>query len=85
MSDNKDVKRGIVLYIDGKEVVNNVTSIKAELRKLTKELDGMAIGSKEYVEQTKKIRALKGVLADHNQQLRSINQTQTLSLSKGVD
>lgn len=85
MSDNKDVKRGIVLYIDGKEVVNNVTSIKAELRKLTKELDGMAIGSKEYVEQTKKIRALKGVLADHNQQLRSIDQTQTLSLSKGVD
>lgn len=85
MSNNKDVKRGIVLYIDGKEVTNNVTSIKAEIKKMTKELDGMVIGSKEYVEQTKKIRTLKKILAEHNQQLKAIEQTQTLSLSKGVD
>lgn len=85
MSNNKDVKRGIVLYIDGKEVTNNVTSIKAEIKKMTKELDGMVIGSKEYVEQTKKIRALKGILAEHNRQLKAIEQTQTFSLSKGVD
>ncbi len=50
MSNNKDVKRGIVLYIDGKEVTNNVTSIKAEIKKMTNELNGMVIGSKEYVE-----------------------------------
>lgn len=88
MSDNKDVKRGIVLYIDGKEVVNNVTSIKAELRKLTKELDGMAIGSKEYVEQTKKIRALKQILNDHQQSLRGISnevRQSTFSMGKFVD
>lgn len=85
MSDNKDVKRGIVLYIDGKEVTNNVTSIKAEIKKMTNELNGMVIGSKEYVEQTKKIRTLKKILAEHNQQLKAIEQTQTLSLSKGVD
>ncbi len=85
MSNNKDVKRGIVLYIDGKEVTNNVTSIKAEIKKMTNELNGMVIGSKEYVEQTKKIRTLKKILAEHNQQLKAIEQTQTLSLSKGVD
>lgn len=88
MSDNKDVKRGIVLYLDGKEVVNNVTSIKTELRKLTKDLDGMAIGSKKYVEQTKKIQSLKAILNEHNAQLRNITTTQKEQqslLSKGIN
>ncbi|WP_195663970.1 phage tail tape measure protein [Bacteroides congonensis] len=85
MSDNKDVKRGIVLYLDGKEVVNNVTAIEAECRKLVKEQKAMTMGSKEYIEQGKKIRTLKGILAEHNRQLRAIEQTQTFSLSKGVD
>lgn len=85
MSDNKDVRRGIVLYLDGKEVVNNITAIEAECRKLVMEQKSMTRGSKEYIEQGKKIRTLKGILSEHNQQLREINQTQTLSLSKGVD
>lgn len=85
MSDNKDVKRGIVLYLDGKEVVNNVTAIEAECRKLVKEQKAMTMGSKEYIEQGKKIRTLKGILAEHNRQLRAIEQTQTFSLSRGVD
>ena len=85
MSDNKDVKRGIVLYLDGKEVVNNVTAIEAECRKLVKEQKSMTMGSKEYIEQGKKIRTLKGILAEHNRQLKAIDQTQTFSLSKGVD
>lgn len=85
MSNNKDVKRGIVLYIDGKEVKNNVTAIKAEIRKLTKELDGMTIGSKEYNEQMKKIRNLNTILAEHRKKLRDINEEHRFSLSKGVD
>ncbi len=85
MSDNKDVRRGIVLYLDGKEVVNNITAIEAECRKLVKEQKSMTRGSKEYIEQGKKIRMLKGILAEHNQQLRAIDQAQTMSVSKGVD
>lgn len=88
MSNNKDVKRGIVLYIDGKEVTNNVTSIKAEIKKMTNELNGMVIGSKEYVEQTKKIRTLKGILAEHQKNLREVNKEiakSTISFGRFVD
>lgn len=73
MSKNKDVKRGIVLYIDGKAVKSDVMSIKAEIRKLTKELDRMAIGSKEYNEQMAKIRNLNTILKQHKTDLRGVN------------
>lgn len=73
MSNNKDVKRGIVLYIDGKAVKNDVTAIKAEIKKLTKELDRMAIGSREYNEQMAKIRNLNTILKQHKTDLRGVN------------
>ena len=73
MAKNKDVKRGIVLYIDGKEVNNNITAIKAEVRKLTKELDSMTVGSKEYQEQMKKIASLNLILRKHRQEVAGIN------------
>lgn len=85
MSKNKDVKRGIVLYIDGKAVKSDVMSIKAEIRKLTKELDHMKIGSKEYNEQMAKIRNLNTILKQHKAEIKAINEEQHLSLSKGVD
>ena len=43
MSKNKDVRRGIVLYLDGKRVENNVRSIKAEVQRLTRELNKMTV------------------------------------------
>lgn len=85
MSKNKDVKRGIVLYIDGKAVKSDVMSIKAEIRKLTKELDHMKIGSREYNEQMAKIRNLNAIIKQHKAEIRAVNEEQHLSLSKGVD
>ena len=73
MSKNKDVKRGIVLYIDGKAVKSDVMSIKAEIRKLTKELDRMKIGSKEYNEQMAKIKDLNTILKQHKTDLKGVN------------
>lgn len=73
MSKNKDVKRGIVLYIDGKAVRSDVMSIKAEIRKLTKELDRMKIGSKEYNEQMAKIKDLNTILKQHKTELKEVN------------
>ena len=73
MSKNKDVKRGIVLYIDGKAVKSDVMSIKAEIRKLTKELDRMKIGSKEYNEQMAKIKDLNTILKQHKTELKGVN------------
>lgn len=79
------VKRGVELYIDGKQVENSVTSITRQIRKLTNEWRKMDENSKEYHEHLRKIRSLKSILAEHNQQLRAIDQTQKMSLSKGVD
>lgn len=73
MSKNKDVKRGIVLYIDGKAVKSDVMSIKAEIRKLTKELDHMKIGSREYNEQMAKIKDLNTILKQHKTELKGVN------------
>lgn len=74
MSKNKDVRRGIVLYLDGKRVENNVKSIKAEVQRLTRELNKMTIGSKEYNDQMEKIRRLNGILREHKAELAGVEQ-----------
>ncbi len=58
-------KRGISLYIDGKEVENGLKNISAELKKARNEWAKMSEGSKEYQYQAEKIRGLKAVLKDH--------------------
>lgn len=88
MSNNKDVKRGIVLYIDGKQVKSDVTSIQAELRKLKKELTHMEIGSREYQNQMAKIRNLNTILKEHRANVRAVNEEtrkSALSFGKFVD
>lgn len=73
MADNKDVKRGIVLYLDGKEVKNNATSIKAEMKKVRQEIDNCTIGSEEYVAATQKYQQLNAILVEHKNKLKGIN------------
>lgn len=69
---NKDVKRGIVLYLDGKEVENNARSIQREMRQVQKEINGCTIGSKEYVEATKRYKQLNAILQEHRNNLREV-------------
>ena len=66
--------RRVNLYINDKEVRNDIASINAEMRKLQNQQRRLAIGSKEYVESGKKIRALRSVINQHNQQLRATEQ-----------
>lgn len=73
-NDNKDIKRGIVLYLDGKEIKNSAVAIQAEMRKVKKEIDSCTIGSEEYVAATKKYQELNAILADHKARLKGINQ-----------
>lgn len=86
--NDKTVKRGVYLYIDGKQIKNDVSSIKAEIKKLTNELKDMTIGSREYVEQMAKIRNLNSMLKDHQRNLRGVNKevkATTFSFGKFVD
>ena len=73
-SDNKTVRRGIYLFIDGKEVKNDIDSIQKECRKLESAVKRMQIGSEEYVRTMERIRALKGIINEHNQSLRQTRE-----------
>ena len=55
----KGVKRFVGIYINGKEVSNDIKSVRDALRQATVDMNKMTIGSKEYVEQAAKIKQLK--------------------------
>lgn len=85
MKNNKDVKRGIKVYLDGKEVSANATVIRAEMRKLKGEIDKMTIGSEEYYRATKKYKDLDSILLQHRKQLKGVEDQQQSLLSRGYN
>ncbi len=62
--------RRINLYINGKEVRNDISSITKEFNKASAELRRMDVGSKAYNSQLRKVAGLKSILNDHNAELR---------------
>ena len=83
-TNNKDVYRGVVLYLDGKQVAANATQIRAEMKKVKGEIDKMTVGSEEYIRATKRYRELDAVLQQHKAKLRAVEVQQQSMLSKGV-
>mgnify|MGYP006935956253 CR=1 FL=1 len=83
-SENKTLKRGIELYIDGKPVLANMKQVETEARKLKKEIDGMTVGSKEYFEATKRYQELNRVLSEHKNELKGIETQQQSLIGKGI-
>ena len=73
--NNKDVRRGIVLYLDGKEVKNNATAIQAEIKKVRTALNNATMGSEEYRRAIEKWKTLQGALAEHRAQLKLVEKT----------
>lgn len=61
--------RRINLYINGKQVTADIVSIRKEMSKLVNEQARMTIGSKDYIKHTAKIKELKTILDQHNQDL----------------
>jgi len=62
---DKIAKRGVSIYIDGKEVANSVKAISGEMKKLTNEQSKMTMGADNYVAHAKKIEYLKSLLVEH--------------------
>lgn len=71
---DKSAKRGIYIYIDGKEVSKSVRGIEVEMRALSKEQKNMKIGSEEYVAAGKKIAQLKTILQQHKDYQKEISK-----------
>ncbi len=83
-SGEKIVRRGIYLYIDGKQVKASITEIEREMRKIERAQKTMIVGSEEYVRAGEKIRSLKGILVEHRMQLRAVTtETNQAALSFG--
>lgn len=83
-SENKTLKRGIELYIDGKPVLANMKQVETEAKKLKEAIRGMTVGSKEYFEATKRYQELNRVLREHKNELKGIETQQQSLLSKGI-
>ena len=82
--NDKSVKRGVYLYIDGKSIKNDVTSIDSEIRKLQRDIKNMTIGSAEYNRTMQKIQHLKGILKDHRKSIRGVSD-ETRRATASVD
>lgn len=67
--------RRINLYINGKEVKNDIASIKGEMAKLTNQQARMTISTQEYNAHAAKIKHLRGIIDQHNQSLRNTEQS----------
>jgi TP901 family phage tail tape measure protein len=83
MSSNSYTRR-INLFINGKEVTADIASIKNEMRKLVNEQARMTIGSREYNQHMQKIKGLKGIIQEHNDQLK-VTKSSWSSLSSMAD
>lgn len=59
-------RRGVTLFIDGKEIKNDVKSIEREFYKLRGELKKSEIGSEEYNQKLQQMGQLKNILDSHN-------------------
>jgi TP901 family phage tail tape measure protein len=71
----REYTREIYLYINGKQINNDIKSIRAEMQLLVNEQAKMIVGSKEYVAHGEKIRSLKGILNEHSVQLKNMNRS----------
>ena len=74
MAASKTISRSLKIYLDGKEVTQNMASIRRELRQARQDLNNAQVGSDKYREAMEKIGTLKGVLKEHQQQLRDVEQ-----------
>lgn len=69
---DKTVKRGVYLYIDGKEIKNDINSIDLEMKRLQRDIKEMTRGSEEYNRTMAKIQHLQGILKQHRQEIKGI-------------
>lgn len=86
--NDKTVKRGVYLYIDGKEIKNDINSIDLEVKRLQRDIKDMTRGSEEYNRTMQKIRNLKSIIREHRNEIKGVTEDtkkSTISVGKLVD
>ncbi|HNX38691.1 MAG TPA: hypothetical protein PL124_11300 [Candidatus Cloacimonadota bacterium] len=70
MANDKTYDRHVNIWINGKEVTNNIASIKKEMLQLSNELAKTTRGTEEYNQKAAELRRVKGIIEEHNASLR---------------
>lgn len=86
MANDKTYDRHINIWINGKEVKNDISTIKKEMYALTNELSRTTRGTKEYYEKAAELKKLKVILKEHQDQISATGTawTKVKDLFKGA-
>jgi hypothetical protein len=76
--------RQVSIFINGKEVANQIKSITAEKAKLNRELNLMTVGTKEYEDAAKELRKVNGIIAEHTAKIGGV-QSSWKSITAGAN
>lgn len=81
VGQSKTYDRRINIWINGREVKNDIASIKKEMYVLTNELARTTRGTAEYNEKAKEIRNLKNIMREHQDSIKATGVQWTSALS----
>lgn len=68
----KALSRKVTIYINGREVENTLSSLRAEMKKLESQQAKLPIGSEEYIQASLKIREIKSVIREQEVAVRGL-------------
>lgn len=68
----KALSRKVTIYINGREVENTLSSLRAEMKKLESQQAKLPIGSEEYIQTSLKIREIKSVIREQEVAVRGL-------------
>lgn len=66
----KSIDKHINVWVNGKQVENNLKSIRSAIIQTTNELNKMTVGSDEYIEHSKKLTQLKSIYEEYRKELK---------------
>jgi hypothetical protein len=67
MANDKTYDRHVNIWINGKEVKNDISSIKKEMFNLSNETNRATRGTKEYYEKAEELKKVKAILKEHQE------------------
>ena len=79
------IKRKITIYVDDKEVKGTLKSIEADYKKLERKQKNLTVGSDEYINTTRKMAELKGVINEQRRALNDLSKAWDLSAKRAAD
>lgn len=81
----KALSRKVTIYINGREVENTLSSLRAEMKKLETQQAKLPIGSEEYIQASLKIREIKSVIREQEVAVKGLGDSWKETRTKLAD